>query len=580
MSQQNTTLSISVGQYSDKGRKEINQDFHGVYIPKEPQLTNKGIAVALADGISSSDVGHIASEATVTGFLEDYYCTSDAWTVKKSVQQVLTATNSWLYSQTQQSKEFRDQNRGMVCTLSALVFKSTTAHLFHVGDSRIYQLREGELDQLTTDHRVWVSKDKNYLSRAMGVDSRLDIDYLSFPIEVGDRYLLLTDGVYEDLENPDLLKALQIDDLDEAAKSLVDRAYENGSTDNLSVQIISIDSLPTQDMDDVFNSLTQLPFPPDLSPGMTIDGYKIIRELHASKRTQVYLAADTKSDNQVILKTPSINYQDDPAYLERFLMEEWIARRLNSVHVLKAWPHDRERNFLYYATEYIQGQTLAQWMIDNPEPPLETVRSIVEQISKGLRAFHRLEMLHQDLKPDNIMIESETGTVKIIDFGSTRVAGVMEITTPIERDTLLGTKQYTAPEYLSGGRISTRADLFSLGVIVYEMLCGGEHPYGESLEHATNKAKQNKLTYTSSLENRPKIPLWMDGALRKSVHPDPYLRYEDVSEFVFDLRHPNKKYLQAEKSPLIERDPLLFWKGLSFMTTILSIILLYLLWAK
>jgi serine/threonine protein kinase len=80
---------------------------------------------------------------------------------------------------------------------------------------------------------------------------------------------------------------------------------------------------------------------------------------------------------------------------------------------------------VYVATEFIDGQTLSQWMIDNPRPDLETVRGLVEQIAKGLRAFHRLEMLHQDLRPENIMID-KTGTAKIIDFGATRVAGLVE----------------------------------------------------------------------------------------------------------------------------------------------------------
>ena len=104
-------LKVSVGQYSNKGRKEINQDFHGVSIPEEPQLTSKGIAIALADGISSSDVGQVASEATVTGFLEDYFCTSEAWSVKKSAHQVLSATNSWLYSQSQQGQHRYDKDQ-------------------------------------------------------------------------------------------------------------------------------------------------------------------------------------------------------------------------------------------------------------------------------------------------------------------------------------------------------------------------------------------------------------------------------------------------------------------------------------
>src|SRR6266852_9117284 len=93
-------LKISVGQYSDKGRKETNQDFHGVLIPSEPLLSLKGIAIVLADGISSSNVSRIASESAVKGFLTDYYCTSESCSERTSAQRVLEATNSWLHAQT------------------------------------------------------------------------------------------------------------------------------------------------------------------------------------------------------------------------------------------------------------------------------------------------------------------------------------------------------------------------------------------------------------------------------------------------------------------------------------------------
>ena len=130
-------LAISIGQYSDKGRKEVNQDFHGALIPDEPQLSMKGIAIVIADGISTSDVSQIASESAVKSFLTDYYCTSDSWSVKMSAQRVIAATNSWLHSQTRQSQYLYDRDKGYVCTLSAMVIKSTTAHIFHIGDARI-----------------------------------------------------------------------------------------------------------------------------------------------------------------------------------------------------------------------------------------------------------------------------------------------------------------------------------------------------------------------------------------------------------------------------------------------------------
>jgi serine/threonine protein kinase len=240
-------------------------------------------------------------------------------------------------------------------------------------------------------------------------------------------------------------------------------------------------------------------------------------------------------------------------------MEEWIARRIDSPHVLKPRLQSRKRNYLYVVTEFVDGQTLTQWMIDNPRPDLEMVRGIVEQTAKGLRAFHRMEMLHQDLRPDNIMID-KTRTVKIIDFGSAKVTGVVEAAPPTGREDILGTEQYTAPEYFQGQSGSTRSDMFSLGVITYQMLTG-KLPYGAQIARARTKAQFRKLKYGSALNDDREIPAWIDGTLRKAVHPDPEKRYESLSEYLFDLRHPNANFTGTSATPLIERNPQLFWKA-------------------
>jgi len=565
-------LKLSIGQYSDKGRKESNQDFHGVYIPKEPLLTSKGIAIALADGISSSEVSHIASETAVKSFLSDYFCTSEAWSVKKSAQQVLISTNSWLHSQSQQSEHRYNKDKGYVCTLSAIVIKSTTAHILHIGDSRVYRLRSNTLEQLTTDHRHWLTNEKSYLSRALGIHPQLDIDYQSLPLDKNDIFLLATDGVYEYASNDFIINTMRENDLDKAALALVEEAYTQGSTDNLTAQIIRIDALPIQGADEIYQQLTELPFPPILEARSLFDGYRIIREVHASSRSHVYLALDLASNTQVIIKTPSVDLRTDPAYLERFLMEEWIARRINSAYVLKPCSQTRQRNFLYIVTEFIEGQTLTQWMIDHPKPDVETVRGIVEQIAKGLQAFHRMEMLHQDLRPENIMIDN-AGTVKIIDFGSTSVAGIIEIATPLERNDILGTAQYSAPEYFLGEGGSTRSDMFSLAVITYQMLAG-RLPYGAQVAKSRTKSAQRKLAYDSVLDDDREIPAWIDEALKKALHPNPYRRYEELSEFLFDLRHPNQAFLSRTRAPLLERNPLLFWKGVSCILALIIAIIL------
>lgn len=569
-----TTLQVSTGQHTDKGRKDINQDFHGICIPAEPLLTSKGIAIAIADGISSSRVSQIASEATVRTFLEDYYCTSEAWSVKKSAQRVLAATNSWLHSQTRQSQFRYDNDKGYVCTLSAMVLKSASAWLFHTGDTRIYRLRGGTLEQLTQDHRLRVSEDKSYLSRAMGINPQLEIDYAVLQLERGDVFFLATDGVYDFVDPAFISAALAAApaDLDQVTRVIVAEAYRRGSIDNLTAQLVRIEELPEPASTALNPQLLELPLPPPLEARMAFDGYRIVREVHASSRSRVYLAVDEARGQRVILKTPASDISNDPAALERFLTEEWIARRIDSPYVLKPCAHTRKHNYLYLVTEYIEGQTLSQWMIDNPKPDLETVRGIVEQIARGLQAFHRLEMLHQDLRPANIMIDS-IGTVKIIDFGSVRVAGIMEVTGPAEHLALLGTAQYTAPEYLLGEGGTPRSDLFSLGVITYQML-SGRLPYGAQVAKAKTKSAMGRLHYDPVLDADRELPAWIDAVLRKAVHPDPYRRYEELSEFVYDLRHPNQQFLSRTRPPLIERNPARFWQGICVILLVIIVGLL------
>lgn len=566
-------MKVSIGQHSDKGRKPVNQDFYGASTPKEPLLAAKGVAVALADGISSSDVSHIAAEFAVMGFLDDYYCTSEAWSVKRSVERVLVATNSWLHSRTQHSPYRENLDRGYVCTLSALVLKAHTAHVFHVGDARVYRLRAGTLEPLTTDHRVQVSSQQSYLSRAMGFNARLDIDYHSLPLEAGDVFVLATDGVHGHVDTATMVQAIGAHrhELDAAAREIVRLAFEHGSPDNLTVQIVAVDALPQHGARELTQALSQLPMAPLFEARAVVDGYRVVRELHASHRSHTYLAVDTATGTTVVLKTPSVDLQAEASLLERFLLEEWVARRVNSPHVLKPCPPERERSCLYVVTEFIEGQTLAQWMTDHPKPDVETVRGIVEQIARGLQAFHRLEMLHQDLRPENVMID-KTGTVKIIDFGATRVAGITEMSTPLERGEIAGTAQYTAPEYFLGDAGTAQSDQFSLGVIAYQML-SGRLPYGAEVAKARTVAAQRKLRYDSVLAADREIPKWLDDVLKKAVHPDPLKRYEALSEFVHDLRHPTQAFLSRTRPPLVERHPVLFWKAVSGVLAVIVLVL-------
>lgn len=558
----NKKLEIAIGQYSSAGIKNVNQDYHGMCVPDAPMLATKGITLALADGISSSQVSQIASATAIKGFIQDYYSTSDAWSVKTSAQRVLKATNSWLYAQTQNSPHRFNKDKGYICTFSAIIFKSNTAHLFHSGDSRIYRAAGSNLEQLSTDHRHVVDADTSYLTRAMGVHDTLEIDYQMLPLSEGDIFIIATDGVYEFLSSKAIADAVTRQaDLTTVAKQLVESALAAGSDDNLTIQIARVDSLPSQHVEEVQQQIHLLPVPPQLSARMEFDGYNILRDIYISSRSHVFLAEDKETQEKVVIKTPSAEMRHNQAYLESFLMEDWIAKRVNNAHVLKAIEPSRKRNFLYIVTEYIEGQTLAQWMIDNPKPSMASVRRIVTQVAKGLQAFHRQEMVHQDLRPNNIMIDT-AGTVKIIDFGATKVAGISEVKDLNEG--LVGTAQFTAPEYFLGELGTPQSDIFSLGVITYKMLSGAL-PYGNAIAKTNSRRSQGRLSYQPLINEDLDVTGWVDYALSKATHIQPQKRYFEVSEFIYELNNPSSEFLNKTKPPLIERNPVRFWQCVSLI---------------
>ncbi|MBC8327110.1 MAG: bifunctional protein-serine/threonine kinase/phosphatase [Verrucomicrobia subdivision 3 bacterium] len=568
-------IQVTYGQASEAGRKEVNDDCLGSRLPEEPLLTTKGVAVVIADGVSAAEAGKEASEIAVQNFLTDYYDTPDEWTVKTAGHRVITAVNRWLFSL---GRGFTHAQRGYVTTLSTLIIKSHTAHIFHIGDTRIWRWREGKLQQLTHDHALRLNDTDTQLTRAAGLDPKLDVDYHAVDVRQGDAFLLTTDGVHEYQAPEELSDTLrsQNGNLDRVCEHMVSRSLANASPDNLSCQLLRIDHLPDEeDAAELSRELRQRPFPPDLAPGMRMDGFEIEAEIDASKRSQIYRAHNRDTGHRIILKTPSVNYEDDDAYLERFIMEQWIARRIDNPHVVKATRLEHEPTFLYNAFEHVNGPTLSQWMAANPQPEIREVQFILRGLIRGLNALHRREVIHRDLKPGNVVL-NEKGEAVIIDFGACYVAGIDEITAPIERDHVLGTVDFTAPEIRLGRRPDARSDQFSLGILAYQMLTG-HHPYGAALEKAQSLRDFSLLEYRPSYEHNPLIPPWVDGALRKACAIDPKNRYEALSEFEYDLTHPNDKYLLTQPLAKVANRSLTAWKILAGVLLALVVALLILL---
>lgn len=553
------TLVVATGCASIAGVKPVNEDAVAVHTPTDRHaMSSKGTAVVIADGVSSAEAGREASDYAVKHFIEEYFRTPDTWSAKQAGQKTLTTINLNLFKQ---SHEFTHQEKGYLCTFSGLVLKSRTAHFFHAGDSRIYRFREGAITQLTRDHSINIGGGKNILARAVGMDNVLQVDYGKSVLEEGDVFLLTTDGVHDFIDAEKLTEFLS--DQREPQKQcerIVAEAKLARSDDNISCAIARVEKLPTESRDDFNTKLTRLPFPPDLESGMKLDGYRIDQALFASSRSQVYLVTDLETNEQMVMKTPSLNFQDDVHYIDRFIQEEWIGKRINSEYVVKIITQNRPRTCLYYLMEYVPGISLDKWMIDNPLPSPKMAITLVKQIAAALKAFHSTETIHQDLKPANIIVD-DAMKIKVIDFGSVFVAGIAEIFIPIEHLGALGTATYSDPYYLQGRNTGIQGDIYALATITYELFTG-ELPYGEKIEHYVNSHDFDKLRYISATDHNPIIPLWFDRALEKGVTLDIPKRYKRLQDFVDDVTRPNPEFLKDD--PAIDNSKgLLFWQMMS-----------------
>ncbi|GGO87528.1 protein kinase [Marinobacterium nitratireducens] len=565
-------LGVRFGGQSRGGVKPVNQDAFAAHNPDDASARLKGAVAVVADGVSSCADSHIASQTAVTSFISDYLSTPDSWSTRHAAARVISSLNSWLYQQNA-ARQGRDDS--MLCTFSAAVIKSTTLHCFHVGDSRIWHLRDGELEQLTRDH-VHVEHGRNFLSRAFGADQHLEVDYRQQELQVGDRILLTTDGVHQHLDRHSIASLLNNNpDPVGACAAMLDAALAGGSDDNLTALLIEVDALPLETPDENYRRLTALPIPPVLEIGNRIDDYEVLEVIFSGTRSHMYRVKDLYGDRQYVLKAPSENFAEDSVYLDGFMREEWVGRRLDHPNVMKTYAPPRPKRFMYYLGEHIEGQNLRQWMQDHPRPPLAQVRDLLRQIVAGLRAFQRAEMVHQDLKPENIMLDRD-GRIRILDFGTVRIAGIEEMVSPLDKSIPQGSVNYVAPEYLLGQPGSFRSDLYSLAVIAYEMLTG-ELPYREPSVKRHRIGHYGELKYIPALRYRSDLPLWMEGCLRKALQPNPVHRYDAYSEFLQDLGTPNPRLeAQIRDQPLLTRNPLLTWQLLAALLLLLNLLQLLL----
>lgn len=560
-------LRIAHGHATRRGPREHNEDFCGLIVPPAPDVISKGVLVAIADGVSGGGGGgREASEYCVRSLLADYYATPDTWAIPFALDKVLSAANRWLVAQSTAQR-----NRlSMVTTLSALVLRGSRYVIGHVGDSRIYRLRNGTLAQLTQDH-VWDHPDlRHVLSRAIGLDTRLVVDYADGELAAGDVFVLATDGVWAYIA-PRALCGMLAENVhpDAAAQALCDAAVKAGGADDATAVVVRVLDVSQGTLGDSIAGSRSLPLPPVLKPGEAIDRFEVLEPLHASRITRLYKVRDTSTGRVLVLKTLAPGHEDEATEL---LTEEWMARRVHSPCFPEVLPLAmEERSALYYVMSLHEGHTLQSSLDSGVHYQVAQTVTLGLQILKGVAALHRLNILHRDVKPANLLLGVD-GALRILDLGVALNAGGAHD----DSGGAPGTASYMAPELFGGASASPQSDLYAVGVTLYHLLTR-KYPYGEiePFQHPRFGDPAAPTRYRSD------VPPWLEAVLLKAVARNPELRFETAEEFVLALeRGAQRPLTPPRRTPLAERDPARLWITVALVSVLANLVLLYLLLAQ
>jgi serine/threonine protein phosphatase PrpC len=570
MAQRVSGVKASVGFVSETGPRQRNEDFAGAVFGSELPEPRRDVVAALSDGIGSTKGGREAAEIAVRGFLDGFCDLPETMEVRRAAAIVLNALNGWIHSQAHRAPELS----GMGCTFTALVLRGRVAHVLHVGDSRAYRLSRDRLTSLTSDHVRQGGKGggrSNILTRALGVETELRLDYSTQPLAQHDRFLLCSDGVHGYLADEFIAEIMQQRvSSEDTARALVAAALDAGGTDNCTALVLDVVGLATAETTDIGANIAQLPLVPVPQGGERIDGFVLKVLLSDGRYTRLFGAADEVEGGEVALKFPKPMVASVEAYRAAFIREAWVGVRVNSPWLGQVieLPPGRQTG-LYTAMPLYHGELLETRLARRPALGLEEGRQIAIKLARAAAALHRVGIVHRDIKPDNVILENG-GSLKLIDLGVVRVPG-MEDAPPVD---IPGTPAYMAPEMFDGEAGNEATDIYALGVTMFRAFTG-EFPYGNP--DATNPPRRDRPAPLSAL--RPDLPAWLQAVLGRAIARDPADRFRDMAEFAVEIEAGPARAPLAVHRPrtLYERDPLRFWQGVS---ALLALALLLSLWRR
>ncbi|MEO8297954.1 MAG: protein kinase [Burkholderiales bacterium] len=549
------SFDVEIGQNSSAGARERNEDC--VAAQRAPaHESERGLVVALADGVSAGGLGLEAAQTTVLALVQEFHAAPATWETTVVFDRLIGAQNAWLADHNRRRSGVGGEHRAGLTTLTALALQGQTWTVAHVGDSRAYLLRDGELLQLTDDHCLDHPDLRSQLTRAVGLDRTVHVDYLQGDLHTGDCLVLTSDGVHQSLSPGRMATLLQAGSAQETSAALVQAALDAGSRDNASAVVLRVHGLAPQRMADARLRAQTLPVPPRLKVGGALDGYIITALVADTGVHRLYQARAVASRQLVAIKTLHESRASDPEERAMLAHEAWLGARVTErqgqgfVRV-----HDNPAASACYSVfDWHAGQTLEQLMAGGRRFDVAELVQAGIAVGRALGRLHRQGVVHRDIKPGNLH-RGDDGQWRVLDLG-VAVSGQEPAAV---RELHAGTPSYMNPEqWEEGGRADAGSDLFALGVTLYQALTG-QLPYGEIEPYQVARYRRDPRA-PSRL--RPDVPIWLDHVLCKAVARDARLRFETAEELVLALERGASRPLGAVgRTPLARRDPAVLWKA-------------------
>ena len=540
-----------------------NEDFVLYWEPdSEQDRQARGALSLLADGVGGQGYGEVASRLAVETALRVFQDADPATTDNQMLWRMFNAANLAVYD----AGMVHGGKDRMASTLTVSLFRRNEVAIGHVGDSRTYLIRQGTIKQLTSDHTYvamqvkmsLISKQdalnselRGVLTRSIGANPTVQVDYARAILRSGDIVVQCTDGLHGSVTENEIKDYVSRMPPSAACEQLSQLAEKRGSEDNISVQVLRVENVQRVGYYRgavAYYAPVAQPVSNEPQVGQVFDErFEITDIISRSGMSSVYKATDLKTGRRVALKVPLLKLESDPAFYSRFEREEEIGRALDHPGILKIIAIDpKERSRPYLVMEYLEGQTLDEVMQrTKPLPETDALR-IVSRVCDALDYLHQHQVVHRDLKPQNIMLCND-GSLRIMDFGIAKAATSKRITFGGFSPTL-GTPDYMAPEQVKGQRGDERTDIYSLGAILYEMVTG-RLPFEGQNAYTVMNARLVGDPVAPRMHN-PKIRPEVEEIILHAMARNSGDRYESAAAFKADLDAPEQVHVTGRANRL------------------------------